>query len=96
MGETVPNAVQPERQRRNELYRAWRKCVDELVPGGKWAPGWQRLRLLRPIRKEDDVFIIEFNRMHIDYLKHRTPELYAELSKRCRMVRRGDAQQEGA
>ena len=83
----MPNEVQPEREKRDALYREWNQCVDELVPGGKWAPAWRRLRLLRPLRKEGEIFVIAFNAMHVDYLKHRTPELYKKLSEKCRMVK---------
>ena len=84
----MPNEAQ--RERRDDLYREWNQCIDELVPGGKWAPAWRRLRMLRPLRKDGEMFVIEHNEMHVDYLKHRTPELYAELSKKCRMVKHAE------
>lgn len=94
----MPNVVQPERKRRDDLDRKWDKYVDELVPDGKWAPGWTWLRRMRPFRQDGDTFIVDYDyyRLTLDWLKLKVPELYAELSDRCRMVRRGDAEPTGA
>ena len=83
------NTPQAERKRRDDLYDEWHKYHRELVDRdfpGSAIPA--RLRMLRPIRKEGDIFVIEHNEMHVDWLKHRMPKLYEELSKGCRMVKR--------
>ena len=85
----MPNEVQPERERRDDLYREWNQCIDVLV-SSRLTPGWKRLRMLRPLRKDGETFIIEYNEMHMDWLEHRTPELYEQLGKRCRMVKHAE------
>ena len=75
------------RQERDRMFADWRAFLTDLA--SELPQVLPRLLLLRPIRREGEVFVIEYNEMHVDYLKHRTPKLYDKLSERCRMVKRG-------
>ena len=76
------------RKTRAALFADWQAFLADLtVTLPQVLP---RLQQLRVLRRDGDTFIIEWNEMHVDYLKHRVPALYEALSKRCRMVKHAE------
>ena len=80
-----------ERQERDRMFADWQALLGDLTTKLFVPQVYPRLLHLKLLRREGETFIIEFNEREVGYLKARVPGLYAELSEKCRMVRRGDA-----